>query len=62
MHVDVSREKFHAKAQRARAGEIASRRLLRKERRENWTLEEEHVLYERCSKQLGTRLVGASRK
>ena len=32
MHVDVSRAYFHAKAQRHVAGEIASRRLLRKGR------------------------------
>ena len=45
---------------KARVGEIASRRLLRKGRSENRTAEKEYVLYQRCSKQLGTRLPRAS--
>ena len=44
------------------AGENASRRLLRKGRRETLTAEEEHARYQRCCKQLGTRLARASRK
>ena len=59
MHFDVHRACFLAKAQK-RACEIASRRLLRKGRRKNRTVEEEHVRYQRCSKQLETRLARAS--
>ena len=50
MHVDVSCAYFHA------------RRLLRKGSRKNRIVDEEHVRYQRCSKQLGTRLARASRK
>ena len=46
----------------ARAGEIASRILLRKGSRKNRIVDEEHVRYQRCSKQLGTRLARASPK
>ena len=61
-HVDVSCAYFHAKAQEVRAGEIGSRRLLREGSRKNRIVDEEHVRYQRCSKQLGTRLARASRK
>ena len=61
MHVDVSCAYFHAKAQEARAGEIGSRRLLREGSRKNRIVDEEHVRFQRCSKQLGTRLARASR-
>ena len=44
------------------AGEIARRRLLRKAQGKIWIAEEEHVRYQRCSQQLGTRLARASRK
>ena len=55
-------EFFPCHGSKACAGEIASRRLLRKGRRKIQTGEEEHVRYQRRSKQLGKRLARASRK
>ena len=46
----------------ARAGEVASRGLLRKGRGKNRTAEEQYVRYQRRSKQFGTRLATRSRK
>ena len=62
MNVDVSRAYFHAKGSEVCAGEIASRKLFRKGQRENRTVEEEHVRYQSCSKQVGTRVPRASDK
>ena len=57
MHVDVSRAYFHAKAQR-----LVLVKLPAEDCSGNWTVEEEHVRYQRCSKQLGTKLARASGK
>ena len=57
MHVDVSRAYFHAKAQR-----LVLVKLPAEDCSGNWTVEEEHVRYQRCSKQLGTKLTRASGK
>ena len=62
MHVDVSRAYFHAKAQRPVLVILPAEDCSRKGQRETQTAEEEHVRYQRCSKQLGTRLTRASRK
>ena len=53
---------FPCQGSEARADEIASRRLLRKGSRKNRIVDEAHVRYQKCSKQLGTRLARASRK
>ena len=44
------------------AGELTGRRLFRKRQGANRTAEGKHVRYQRCSKQLGTKLARAPRK
>ena len=55
MHVDVSRAYFHAKAQRLVLVELPAEDRSGKDKRRNWTVEEEHARHQRCSKQLGAR-------
>ena len=62
MHVDVSRPYFHAKGQRPVQVKLPAEVCPGKDKRGNLTAEEKHVRYQRCSKQLGTRLARASRK
>ena len=62
VHVDVSRAYFHGKAQRPVLVKLLAEDCSGKDEGFNRTAEEKHVLYQRCSKQLGTRLAKASRK
>ena len=55
--------RFRIVARELKCGDSpASRRLIMNGQRGYWTVEEEHVRYQRCSEQLGTRLARASRK
>ena len=61
-HVDVYRAYIHAKGQRLVLVKLPAEDCSGKDKGENWTLEKEHVRYQRCSNQLETRLAMASRQ